>query len=115
MRREEGYLVNPTADPLQNQNQTGLRASGGWKKWLGIVVATAIVTQIYFVRELLAALLIFTVLFVVAAVIGVVIYLIGRAGETGIQIAEPAAKRGLELAEDFSKKTFHRPRSAPVQ
>lgn len=113
-------MASPTIDALQTQAQTtfhadGVRASAAWKKWLGVVLAAAVVLQIYFVRELLAALLIFSVLFVIAALIGVVIYFIGRAGEAGIQIAEPAAKRGLELAEDFSKKTFHRPRSAPVQ
>jgi hypothetical protein len=29
-------------------------------------------------------------------------------------LAEPAAKRGIGIAEEISKKTFHRPRSVPA-
>jgi len=85
-------------------------------KILAVIVGlTAIVWQFYYFRELAAALLIFTILFLMIAGIIGAIYLIGRVGQKGIAIAEPAARRGLVYAEVISKKTFHRPRSAPVQ
>jgi acetyl-CoA carboxylase carboxyltransferase component len=86
-----------------------------WKKWLSVVVAVGIVSQFYYFREMFAALLIFTILFLMCAAIAGAIYLVGRASQKGFSIAEPAARRGLVLAEVISRKTFHRPRSAPVQ
>ncbi len=85
-----------------------------WRKWAWAILAGYIVLQTYYVREMLAALLLFTVFFAVFALIATIVYIIGRAGEAGILLAEPAAKRGVVLAEELSKKTFHRPRSAPV-
>lgn len=86
-----------------------------WKMLAVVAGLTAVVWQFYYFRELAAALLIFTILFLmIAGVIGA-IYLIGRIGQKGIAIAEPAARRGLVFAEIISRKTFHRPRSAPVQ
>jgi uncharacterized membrane protein YfbV (UPF0208 family) len=86
-----------------------------WKTLAVIAVLALIIWQVYYFRELAAALLIFTILFLVFAAIAGAIYLIGRVGQKGISIAEPAARRGLVYAEVISKKTFHRPRSAPVQ
>jgi hypothetical protein len=85
-----------------------------WHKWAGGILAALLVLQVYFVRELLAALLIFTVFFLVFAVIAGVVYAIGKAGEVGITFAEPAARRSMEVAEELSKRTFRRPRSAPA-
>ena len=85
-----------------------------WRKWLYAILAGYIVLQVYYVREMLAALLIFTIFFAVFAFIATIVYIVGRAGEAGIVLAEPAAKRGIEIAEELSKKTFHRPRSAPA-
>lgn len=82
-----------------------------WRKWLYAILAGYLVLQIYYVREMLAALLLFTVFFAIFAVIATVVYIVGRAGEAGIVFAEPAAKRGIEIAEGLSKKTFHRQRS----
>lgn len=86
-----------------------------WRTLAVIAALGVIVWQFYYFRELAAALLIFTILFLIFATIAGAIYLIGRAGQKGIAIAEPAARRGLVYAEVFSRKTFHRPRSAPVQ
>jgi hypothetical protein len=85
-----------------------------WKKLAVIPAAVLVVWQFYYFRELAAALLIFTVLFLMFAVIAGAIYLIGRASQRGFSIAEPAARRGLVLAEAISRKTFHRQRSVPV-
>jgi hypothetical protein len=99
----------------ESEAGSGHAAMKTWKKCVCGVLAALLIVQIYFVRELLAALLIFTIFFVIVASFVAVIYLIGRAGEVGIHAAEPVARRGLVLAEDLSKKTFHRPHSAPVQ
>jgi hypothetical protein len=106
---------------LQNSAQSQENAAlsktriAPWKIWLGVAAAVAIVSQFYYFRELAAALLIFTILFLMFAAIIGVIYLVGRASQKGFSIAEPAARRGLVFAEVISRKTFHRPRSAPVQ
>lgn len=102
---------------VQSQEKAVLRKTGiaPWKILLGVAVVAAVVSQFYFFRELAAALLIFTILFLMFAAIVGAIYLIGRASQKGFSIAEPAARRGLVLAEVISRKTFHRPRSAPVQ
>jgi len=85
-----------------------------WKKCASSIAVLGVVWQFYYFRELAAALLIFTILFLMFAGIVGAIYLIGRASQKGFSIAEPAARRGLVLAEEISKKTFHRPRSVPV-
>ena len=85
-----------------------------WKICAAVAVVAAVVSQFYYFRELAAALLIFTIIFLMFAAIVGVIYLVGRASQKGYSIAEPAARRGLVLAEAVSRKTFHRPRSVPV-
>lgn len=85
-----------------------------WKIYTPIAAALAVVSQFYFFRELAAALLFFTILFVILATITGAVYLIGRVGQKTFSIAEPAARRGLVFAEVISRKTFHRPRSVPV-
>jgi hypothetical protein len=103
-------------ESVQAQENAALRNTGIalWKKCLGVAAALVVVWQFYYFRELAAALLIFTILFLMFAAIAGAIYLVGRAGEKGLEMAEPAARRGLVLAEEISKKTFHRPRSVPV-
>ena len=88
--------------------------SKAWRKWIWLAVAAFLIFQVYYVREMLAVLVIFTGLFFVVAIIAAIVYAIGRAGESTITAAEPMARRGMELAEEVSKKTFRRPRSAPV-
>ena len=104
-------------DPKKARELITSRKSGiaVWKICAAVAVAVAIVSQFYYFRELAAALLIFTIIFLMFAAIVGAIYLVGRASQKGFSIAEPAARRGLVLAEAVSRKTFHRPRSAPVQ
>ena len=84
--------------------------------WVGLVALVAL--QLYFVQEMLAALMLFTAVFAIFAIAALVLYLVDRAGQWGLgwagQHAHPAAqlaRRGWAAAEDFSKKPFHRPRS----
>jgi hypothetical protein len=85
-----------------------------WRKWLWAFLIAVLILQTYYVREMLAALALFTVLFVIGAIFAGVVYLLGRAGETTISLAEPVARRGLTMAEEFSKRASRRPRSAPA-
>jgi hypothetical protein len=88
------------------------------RKWMWLGLAAFVGLQIYFVQEMLAALLLFTGVFLILAMSALALYLIDRAGQWGLdwagQHARPAARlvrRGWAAAEDFSKKPFHRPRS----
>jgi hypothetical protein len=81
--------------------------------WIALGVFTAL--QVYFVRELLAALMLFTGIFIVCAMVALVLYLVDRASRWGIDQAGHQARRALAVAEEISKKQLRRPRSEPVQ
>ena len=92
------------------------------RKWLWVGLAAYIGLQIYFVQEMVAALIFFTVAFILFAIVAGVLYLVDRVGEWGLdwagQQAKPAvdlARRGFSAVEDVSKKQLHRPRSAPAR
>ena len=85
------------------------------KKWLWIGLGVFAALQIYFVRELLVALMLFTGLFILCAIIGLALYLIDRASRWGLDVAGNQAKRALNAAEDLSKKPLRRPRSETAQ
>jgi hypothetical protein len=85
------------------------------RKWLWIAIGAFVALQIYFVRELLAALILFTGIFIVCAIAALVLYLVDRASQWGIGLAEHQAKRALVAAEEISKKQLRRPRSEPAQ
>jgi hypothetical protein len=89
---------------------------------LSWAIAAAIIFQMYFVRELLAAELLFGAAFAVLFLIGFVIYLLGRAGERGFSLAESraralavSARRGLSTLDEISRRTFRHPRSESAQ
>jgi hypothetical protein len=85
------------------------------KKWIWIGLGAVAALQIYFVRELLIALMLFTGLFIVCAIIALVLYLIDRASRWGLDVAGTQAKRALNAAEEISKKPLRRPRSETAQ
>ena len=85
------------------------------RKWLWIALGAFVALQMYFVRELLAALILFTGIFIVCAVLALVLYLVDRASRWGIGLAGHQAKRALIVAEEISKKQLRRPRSEPAQ
>ncbi len=92
------------------------------RKWMWIGLVAFLALQVYFVQELLAALMLFTGLFVILAIGALILYLIDRAGQMGLgwaaQRARPVgqlARRAWAAAEDLSKKPFHRPRSETVR
>jgi purine-cytosine permease-like protein len=88
------------------------------RKWLWIGLAAVIALQIYFVQELLAAMILFSIAFVAVAIVALAIYLVDRASEKTMEWAEPqtgraahAARKVLARAEEISKKQLHRQRS----
>ncbi len=88
-----------------------------WKKWLWIgipTIAAVAAFQLYFVQEIIAALLLFTVLFVVVGFIVAVLWLIDRAGQRTVAWAEPQtrqvarlARRGVAAVEQRGRKWTH--------
>src|ERR1700686_972153 len=92
------------------------------RKWMWVGLVAFVALQIYFVQEMLAALMLFTGIFVIFAIFALAIYLVEWAGQWSIgwagERARPAmqlARRGWTLAEDLSKKPFRRPRSETAQ
>jgi len=85
------------------------------RKWLWVAVVAFVALQIYFVQEMVAALVLFTGLFIVCAVIAGVLYMIDRASRWSLGVAEQQAKRALVAAEEISRKQLRRPRSEPAQ
>lgn len=88
--------------------------------WLG--VAIFFVFQLYFVRELLAAELLFGLGFAVLFSLVALAYMVGSLGERGLDYAEvgvrvigESARRGFSALEEISRKQFRHPRSESAQ
>jgi len=88
------------------------------RKWLWIGLAAFAALQVYLVQELLAAMVLFSILFVVVAGAALAIYIFDRAGQRTLDWAEPqtaraahAARKALQRAEELSKKQLRRQRS----
>jgi hypothetical protein len=64
---------------------------------------------------MVAALILFTGIFVVCALVALVLYLVDRASRWGLGMAGIQAKRAYVAAEEISKKQLRRPRSEPAQ
>jgi hypothetical protein len=86
------------------------------------VLAVFFILQIYFVRELLAAELLFGMGFAVLFCLGLTIYAVGAIGERGLDAAEVGvrvvsnlARRGYASIEETSRKPFRHPRSESAQ
>lgn len=91
-------------------------------KWISTGLGTLVIFQIHFVRQLLAAELLFGLGFAVLLALAGVIYLIGILGERGLNWAEAGVRvlaeqtrRGLANLEEISRKPFRHPRSESAQ
>ncbi|MGH9774678.1 MAG: hypothetical protein ACRD50_07000 [Candidatus Acidiferrales bacterium] len=93
------------------------------KEWVWVAIAIAVALPMYFVRELLAAELIFMLIFGMALVVGGILYLVAEFGEKFLDGVDwmlravlPAAWRRVQpVEEEVSKKPFHHPHSESVQ
>jgi len=87
------------------------------RKWLWLGLAALIAIQTYYVREMLAALFIFALLFAFGAFVAFILFLFDQASQRTVEWAEPQAKRAahaahrglVHLEEEISKKLPHRP------
>lgn len=92
------------------------------RKRLTIVIAIILFLQLYFVRELIAAELLFGLGFLVLLVLVGIFYAIGFIGEktfggleAGYHATAPMARRAYGKVEELSKKPFRHPRSESAQ
>jgi hypothetical protein len=92
------------------------------RKGMLSVVAVFFILQMYFVRELLAAELLFGLGFAVLLILGLLFYAVGTVGEKGLEWAEAgvrvigsSARRGYAGLEEISRKPFRHPRSESAQ
>ena len=92
------------------------------RKRIAWTIATVLVLQLYFVRELIAAELLFGALFVALFVLVSVCYLIGLVWENGLNWAEASARavvnftrRSYVTLEELSKRPFRHPHSESAQ
>jgi cytosine/uracil/thiamine/allantoin permease len=88
------------------------------RKWIWVPLVVFVALQMYFVQEMIAALMLFTGLFIIAAFGALALYLVDRAGQWSLGWAGnharsvgQVARRGWAAAEALSKRPFHRQRS----
>jgi len=93
-----------------------------FRKGMISLLTVLFVLQLYFVRELLAAELLFGLAFGVLVAIGAIIYLAGALGERGLAFAEGGirvisdlARRGYIGMEEITRKSLRLPRSESAQ
>lgn len=100
----------------------GLFRQKAVRKWLFSSLAVLFILQLYFVREMLAAEVLFGMLFVVVLLLVGIFYAVGALGERGLDLAEAgirvaarSARWSYSALEDLSKRQFrHRhSQSAP--
>lgn len=92
------------------------------RKGVLLVLAVFFILQLYFVRELLAAELIFGAAFAIVALLVAVFYLVGTLSERGFELTEAgarviatSARRGYSALEEISKKSLSNPHSESAQ
>jgi hypothetical protein len=86
------------------------------------ILVALFVLQLYFVRELLAAELLFGLAFGALLAIGALFYVLGAVGERGFDLTEAgvrvmavSARRGFATLEEMSRKAMRPPRSESAQ
>lgn len=101
---------------------SGLFRKKAVRKWLILSLAVLFILQLYFVREMLAAEVLFGMFFAVVLLLCGVFYAVGALGERGLDLAEAgirvaarSARWSYSALEDLSKRQFrHRhSQSAP--
>jgi|SRR5579875_250800 len=87
-------------------------------KWVWWCLAAVVALHIYFFQELVAAELLFAVVFGSLLLLLMAIYAVSEAGDRGLGWVETGyksfgvvARRQWERVEAVSKRTFHRPHS----
>lgn len=93
-----------------------------FRKWIFSSLAILFILQLYFVREMLAAEVLFGIFFAIVLVLCGIFYVVGAVGERGLDLAEigiraaaRSARWSFSAIEELSKRQFrHRhSQSAP--
>src|SRR5580704_89179 len=94
----------------------GVTAKAKVRKGTVTVFGILFFLQLYFVRELLAAEILFALAFGVLLTIGGTAYLLGALGERGLDLTEAgirvlarSARRGYSVVDELSRKPFRHP------
>lgn len=100
----------------------GVIAKAKLRKGMLTTLAILFFFQLYFVRELLAAEILFGMVFGALLIIGGTAYLLGAIGERGLDLTEAgirvlarSARRGYSVVDELSRKPFRHPRSESAQ
>jgi hypothetical protein len=87
-----------------------------------LALAILFVLQLYFVRELLAAEVLFGMAFASLLLLGGFLYVLGAIGErgfdwteAGVRVLAVSARRGYATLEEMSRKAMRPPRSESAQ
>lgn len=92
------------------------------RKWLWYFLAVLAISQLYWVRELLAAFALFVLLFAALGSVIAALYLFQKAWEAGVvRLAKSqnrwvlAARRNVASLEELARRPLRRPGSQPTQ
>jgi hypothetical protein len=66
-------------------------------------------SQLYYMREMFAALILFSVLFSAVAAVLLILFLLDRAGEAAISFLEMHARELLQHVRDWRTGSYHAP------
>lgn len=84
------------------------------RKWLWIALAAVVAFRTYYVKEMLAAFILFAVLFAITTVVVGVLYALDLAGQRAAEWAEPQAVKTAHVmartwtqVDDVRKKLLH--------
>jgi hypothetical protein len=91
------------------------KLSAGGMKWLWIGLAAIPATRLYYVREMVAALMIFSIFFAGAAMVVLVLFFIDLASQRFMVWAEAGVVRSLSWANEAVKGVAARPGWASVE
>ena len=87
-----------------------------------ISLAVVIALQVYYVQEMIAAFVIFCILFAMATGAALLVFVVDRASKRAFAWAEfrnprvvAYLRRGWNALEELSKRPLHRPRSETAQ
>jgi hypothetical protein len=99
-----------------------MKIRDGGRKWMWWFLGVLAAMQLYFVRELLAAYLLFSVGFVAVTMVVSSVYMLHKTWQAGLarapRYAAPVlslARRGLSFAEELAKRPLRRPGSEAAQ
>ncbi len=112
LKAERSHASNSV--PKSTQPECGPHADKA-RKWMWLLLAVLVASQMYFVQELLAALFLFTLGFVVLGLLALAVYGLRKVGGRGLAWTQRVRVAALAMTEEVSRKLLRRPRSEPAR